>query len=244
MNWPRPWSRRRAPQRPAARLTFRPRLEALEDRQLLNSSSVLDANGQRFQLVVDTNNVLTEYTPTFALPLAQNVLRAHLYRDLNGGVGTIVIYTNFAAFDYDYAGGHFLGTNIVEADKAYDRGGHIRFDITYSQGANFVTIDYSLTTAGVISVPGQIAVLMHPFQDAQGNIGVEVSYFDTVTTCKLIEYDSAGARFLADNAVSDKTTDVSGRATTSFIQDVTYISNQAFEYSDTSALFLGDFIGI
>src|SRR5205823_10475881 len=109
--------------------------------------------------------------------LAQDVLRAHAYRDVNGGIGIIVVYTNFMAFDYDYAGGHFLGENIVDADKAYDRFGNIQFDVTYTQGGSFVTIEYTSTSARVIDVPGTVAVLIHPYQDANGTIAQLVSYF-------------------------------------------------------------------
>src|SRR5262249_24173346 len=59
MNWMRNWfAPRRAKSTPA---TFRPRLEPLKDRQLLNASSVFDGAGHRVTFVVDDTNTLTRY---------------------------------------------------------------------------------------------------------------------------------------------------------------------------------------
>jgi hypothetical protein len=242
MRWLRNLLDRASQHRPAPqRRSFRPRLEELEERRVLNSSTVYDALGNRTVFVVYDNNALYRYDQNGAQILAQNVLRVHGYLQPNGQVGVIVVYTSFAAFDYNSNGGHFLGNNIVDADKAYDKDGHIQEDVTYTVGANFMTIEYTDTSVRVVPQTGLVAVLIHPFRDSQGNLGQEVAYFDSVTTDTLIEYDSTGARFLAKNATADKTFTTDGAQ---FVTDVTYISNLGFEYSNLDALFLGDNIPI
>jgi hypothetical protein len=106
---------------PAARRpAFRPRLEALEDRRLLNASAVLDAAGNTFRLNVDAGGKLTETYLGQTATLAAGVLRAHAYRDSDGGIGITVVYDlhngTFAAFDYDHTGGHYLGDNVIDVD--------------------------------------------------------------------------------------------------------------------------------
>src|SRR5262249_3171193 len=244
MGWFGRWFSRGTPERRTVSRapTFRPHLEPLEDRRLLNVSSVIDASGQRTVFAVYTNNDMYRYDNTGAHILAHNVLRAHGYRDSDGSVGVTVIYTSFAAFNYDHFGGRLLGVNIVDADLAYDRGGHAYYFFTTSEGSNFHTFrQIDNEAAFEIVVPGTIATLIHPFQDAHGGLGLEVSYFDTVTSNVLIEYDSDGVRFLAHDAVADRTWDTSG---VNFELAVTYISDQAFIYSRQGALFVGNNIAI
>src|SRR5262249_50089826 len=142
----RPDRRAGPPKRPH---TFRPRLEALEDRQLLNASTAFDALGNPLRLIVEDNGKLTQtyLGQTTTLNAADGefqVLRAHAYRDSTGGIGITVIYKPteatsqlYMAFDYDHTGGHFLGNNIVDVDKAFDRAGHIQEDVTYVGGGKF-----------------------------------------------------------------------------------------------------------
>jgi hypothetical protein len=82
-----------------------------------------------------------------------------------------------------------------------------------------------------------VAVLIHPYPDHDGSVALIVEYFDSVTTNTVVQYDSTGAHFLANNAVADKAFAPDG---IQFILDVCYISNQGFEYSDKAVLYLGD----
>jgi hypothetical protein len=234
--FPRP--RRTAPPRPP----FRPRLEALEDRRLLNASSVIDALGNHTIIVVRSDNSLVRYDQTGGHLLASSgVLRAHGYLQPNGQVGVIVVYTSFVAIDYDSGGGHFLGNNIIDADKAYDSAGHVQEDVTYSSGPGFITFEYTATGARQVAQGSFVALLIHPYRDGQGRLAEEVSYFNSVTSCTLIQYDSTGAHMLAQNAVADQAFDLAGQQ---FFLDVTYISNNAFEYTNTGATNLGNNIPI
>jgi len=239
------WSRKRPESAPKTRPAFRPRLEALEDRLALNFSSVIDSAGNNVIFAVYDNGSLYQYDKTGAHLLAPaNVLRVHGYRNFDGTVGLIVIYNsslNFMAFDYNNQGATFLGENIVDAAKAYDKNNSVVLDVTFSSGGSFVTVEYTPTTATVVDQGTNVAVLIHPFQDAQGAVGRLVSYFDTVTSCTLIQYDSTGALFLAEDAVADKTVAPNGAT---FILDVTFISNDAVSYTPTEALYRGNNISI
>jgi len=232
MSWMRKWF---SPRRPKlAPRTFRPCLESLEDRQLLNASSVFDAAGRRVTFVVDNTNTLTRYDRTGAHVITHNVLRAHGYRDINGGVGITIAFTNFTAVDVNHTGTHSLGNNIVDAAKAFDAHGHFVFDITYSMGPSFLTTEFANAGSHTVSSPGSIAVLVHPFQDRHGKIGREMSFFDTVTSCTLVQVDANGtAHTLMQNAVADLT--INPRSG-SFILDIcTVNSNQWTEITPSGS---------
>jgi hypothetical protein len=152
--------------------TARPQLEALEGRQLLNASAVFGAAGNTFRLLVDNTGTLTETYLGRTATLATGVLRAHAYRDSDGSIGITVVYQNFSAFDYDHTGGHYLGGNIHDVDKAFDRAGHIQEDVTYELVANkFTTFEYTSTAAYQVAQGGFFTLLIRPFQDSQGNLG-------------------------------------------------------------------------
>jgi hypothetical protein len=219
--------------------TTRPQLEALEDRQLLNASAAFDAAGNKLQLLVDTAGTLTEIYLGQTTTLATDVRRAHAYRDSDGSVGFTILYQNLNAYDYDHTGGHYLGQNIVDVDKAFDRAGHLQEDITYSTPGGFATFEY--TSAGARQVPQQgiDEVLIHPFQDSQGNLGEDVSYINFnngAFTVTLVEYDSGGAHYLGQNAEADRAYDPTGQQTA---LDITYASGVAVEYTNSSATLLG-----
>jgi len=238
---PRPASPR---PRPAARprAAFRPRLEALEDRRLLNASTAFDAAGNPLRLVVDNAGQLTETYLGQTAPLATGVLRAHAYRDSDGGIGITVVYQNESAYDYDHTGGHYLGQNIIDVDKAFDRAGHIQEDVTYRLDLfTYATIEYTSTAVYVVPQPDDtFPLLIHPFQDSQGNLGEDVTYFDLnnpLTTGTLIEYDSSGAHYMGQDAEADRAYDSSGQQ---FVYDVTYyLSDVAIEYTNGSPTVLG-----
>jgi hypothetical protein len=240
------WLMNRASRRsPAARrrCAFRPRLEALEDRRLLNASAVLDAAGNTFRLNVDATGRLTETYLGQTTTLANGVLRAHAYRDSNGGIGITVVYDlhngTFAAYDYDHTGGHYLGNNVIDVDKAYDRAGRIQEDLTYSGPTGFSTVEYTSTGAYVVPQGGFYGLLIHPFQDAWGALGEDVSYVTlgpSGFSTTLIEYDSAGAHYQGRDAVADRYYDPAGRG---FLYDVTFKGDAAFEYTDKVVTPLG-----
>jgi hypothetical protein len=140
---------------------------------------------------------------------------------------------------YDHTGGHFLGTNIVDVDKAFDRAGHIQEDVTYEVNGAFSTFEYNDTGGHQITYNTNVYVelLIHPFVDAYGKLGEDVSYFSSEARNTLIEYDSAGAHFLANDAVADRAWNVQGN---NFVLDVVYIAGSAFEYTPKTVIHLGD----
>jgi hypothetical protein len=239
MTWFRNLIARASRPRPARRPrpSCRPRLEALEDRQLLNASAVLDAAGNTFRLVVDKAGTLTETYLGQTATLADGVLRAHAYRDSDGSIGVTVVYQNLTAYDYDHTGGHYLGQNIFDVDKAFDRAGHIQEDVTYgSPSLNFVTIEYTSTAVYQVAQGLFDALFIHPFQDSQGNLGEDVTYALSSTSSTLVEYDSGGAHYMGQGAKADRAYGPSGGQ---FAYDVTYLSGVAVEYTNSSATLLG-----
>jgi hypothetical protein len=238
MTWFRNLLSRASRSRPAGRPrpAFRPWLEALECRQLLNASTAFDAAGNAFTLVSDENGKLTETYLGQTTTLATGVTRAHAYRDSDGSVGFTISYTNRIAVDYDHTGGHLLGQHIFDAAKAFDKAGHAQLDITYLSGGVFATFEYTSTGAHQFPQQGFSALQVHPFQDGQGNIGEDVTYFNGGNTPILVEYDSSGAHYVAQDAVADHAYGPSGQQTAF---DVTYDSGVAVEYTNSSATVLG-----
>jgi len=225
--------------------TARPQLEALEDRQLLNASAAFDAAGNQLRLLVDNLGNLTETYLGRTTQLATGVQRAHAYRDSDGSIGITVVYNNLTAYDYDHTGGHYLGQNIADVDKAFDRAGHIQEDVTYGTlGGGFVTIEYTSTGAHQVAQGGFFALLIHPFQDSHGNLGEDVTYVtrtNGTATVTLVEYDSGGAHYLGQDAEADRAYGPSGQQTA---LDVTYFSaDVAVEYTNNSVTLLGTDIG-
>jgi hypothetical protein len=248
MTWFRNLIARTSRPAPRPRPPCRPRLEALEGRQLLNASTAFDAAGNQLRLLVDTSGKLTETYLGQTATLATGVARAHAYRDSDGSIGITVVYNNgFTAYDYDHTGGHYLGQHIFDVDKAFDRAGHVQEDVTYYAGGNtYATFEYTSTGAyQVAQPPGTYALQIHPFQDSQGNLGEDVTYFDLnngVYVQSLIEYDSTGGRYIGQGAVADRAYDPTGQQ---FAYDVSYYASfVAVEYTNSSATLLGtDILG-
>jgi hypothetical protein len=243
MTWFRNLLARASRPRPAPRprLSVRPRLEALECRQLLNASTAFDAAGNPFTLVVDNAGTLTRTYLGQTATLATDVRRAHAYRDSDGSVGFTIIYNRLNAYDYDHTGGHFLGLGIVDVGKAFDRAGHLQEDITYATPGGYVTYEYTSTGAHQVPQQGFFEITIHPFQDRQGNLGEDVTYFrfnaDVFLAGTLIEYDSSGAHYMVKDAVADRAYGPSGQQVAF---DVTYYTSfVAVEYTNSSATVLG-----
>jgi hypothetical protein len=243
MTWLRNLIARAPRPRPAARPrpASRPRLEALECRQLLNASTAFDAAGNTFRLVVDKAGKLTETYQGQTTILATGVHRAHAYRDSDGGIGVTVIYQNETAYDYDHTGGHYLGQNILDVGKAFDKACHLQEDVTYRLDLfTYATIEYTSTAVYVVPQPDDtFPLLIHPFQDSQGNLGQDVTYHglkNGATTGTLVEYDSAGAHYLGQDAMADRAYGPSGQQ---FALDITYFSGVAVEYTNGPATALG-----
>jgi len=251
MPWFSSWFKRSTPKSRirAPRPALRPQLEVLEDRVAMNASSIFDAGGQLVRVVVNNQNVMIRYDQTGAHHLANKVLRAHVYRDPQGNIGISVVYTTFKAFDF-YTG-TFLGDNIIDYAKAYDRSGNVLIDVTHTTGSDFFTSETTAAGTRLIpNPPGIIALLIHPYQDSNGNFAKEISRFDTVTTCKLYQSDSTGVHFLAKDAVADKAYTGGpgwsrfGSGGARFVLDVTHINDRAFEFTNTYSILLGTNISI
>ena len=235
MTWFRNLFARASRPRPAGR----PRLEALEGRQLLNASAAFDAAGHTLQLIADKTGTLTETYLGQTTTLATGVYRAHAYRDSDGSIGMTVVYNNLTAYDYDHTGGHYLGEHIVDVDKAFDKAGHLQEDVTYNGGGSYATFEYTSTGGRLVAQGGFLALLIHPFQDGQGGLGEDVTYYPTgAGSTTLVEYDAGGAHYVGQDAVADRAYGPSGQQ---FAYDVTYgfPKDYAFEYTNSSATLLG-----
>ena len=122
-------------------------------------------------------------------------------------------------------------------DKAFDKAGHVQEDVTYTTIAGFATYEYTSTAAHQVAQGGFDSIFIHPFQDGQGNLGEDVTYYPTgAATNTLIEYDSTGAHYLGQNAVADRAYGPDGQQTA---LDVTYSQGVAVEYTNSSATVLG-----
>src|SRR5262249_19514194 len=144
------------------------------------------------------------------------------------------------AYDYDHTGGHYLGGNLFDVDKAFDRAGHVQEDVTYNVGGNYATFEYTSTAAYQVAQGGFNVITIHPFQDSKGNLGEDVAYFGAPGP-SLIEYDSGGAHYVGENAVADRAYAPAGQQ---FAYDVTYfVPGVAVEYTNGSATALGTNIG-
>src|SRR5262249_48605718 len=138
-------------------------------------------------------------------------------------------------FDFDHNGGHYLGQNIIDVDKAFDKAGHVQEDVTYNVGGTYATFEYTNTGAKQVAQGGFFSLLIHPFQDSQGNLGEDVTY-QGGTGRTLIEYDSSGAHYMGQEAQADRAYGPSGQQ---FVYDVTHSTDVAVEYTNSSATLLG-----
>ncbi len=109
--------------RSADRGRFRPEVEGLEERQVLNAAAIFTPAGQLVTITVRQDGTLwrndsvrgsvkQDFRP------GQTVRVAHPYLDANNKVGVDVVFSDGMAFEYDSLGSHFVGNNILDLSRS------------------------------------------------------------------------------------------------------------------------------
>jgi hypothetical protein len=112
-------------------------VEALEDRNLLNVSTVFDSAGNIVQFVVYQGGGLVRYDATGGHVVVNSGVRvAHGFRDFAGQVGVDIVLSSGAALEYDSTGGHMLASSgVLDLSRAYDARGNFKLDVVYTTGS-------------------------------------------------------------------------------------------------------------
>jgi hypothetical protein len=197
MNWLRNLFGKGPARREAQRPTFRPRLEELEDRRLLNVSPVFDSMGNRTTFAVYDNGALYQYTSTSVTVLATSGVRvAHGFRDRSGNVGLDVVYDTGAAFEYDSTGGRMIASSgILDLSRAYDAAGNFRLEVLYNDGSGFTGNLYQYTNTSVTFL-GSGVRFATAYVDAAGKLGLAYGIVDSSTNQFVYTVDSFGIQTL------------------------------------------------
>ncbi len=180
MKWLRRWlsPSRRNDRSGQSGPTFRPRVEALEDRNLLNVSSVFDSAGNLVQFVVFQGGGLVRYDSNGSgtVLVDSGVRVVHAFKDPTGQVGLDVVYFDGRAFEYDSTGVHFMGDHILNLSRAYDAAGNFKLDVIYTTGSppfgpdlTGQLIEYTNTTVTKLA---DNARWVSAYVDANGGLGI------------------------------------------------------------------------
>jgi hypothetical protein len=246
-------SRRRLVASPAV---YRPRLEALEDRRLLNANQVFDALGQPVLFVAYADGTAVRYDSGGATILyngslmqsgqqTQAVESIHGFRDPFGNVGFDVVFSSvlsngvFVHHDWqvvDAAGAHDQGTGLYgihSASTVYDPAGNRVLDIVQSNGE----WDHYTNAGGAVfgpGVPGQS--VYNSASTSFDNLGRPIYdvVFDTVLVNGQVKHDqwyrydaSGGPLFQGDNITAvSQTFDNSGL----LVLQITYTNGSVYTY--------------
>jgi hypothetical protein len=244
------WARRSpsSVQRPA----FRPRLEALEDRHLLNVSSVFDSAGNLTQFVVEQGGALLRYDNAGGHVLASSGVRVvHAFRDLSGQVGLDVVYSSGLAFEYDSTGGRFMGSQILNMSRAYDAKGNFKLDVLYDTtdmppfGNDLKGTLVEYTNTSVMKLADNVRWVSN-YVDPNGGLGIAVGMVVTGGNLVAFRSDSTGSTPLYD-APDGSTQDVTDYSQAEDLGghvwvDVTFgrfAGTYALEYRPTGVMLLG-----
>jgi hypothetical protein len=242
--------------RPAPALsTFRPCLEALEDRNLMNVSTVFDAAGNRTVLVVAQDGSLVEYTSSTGfnpMVLTTSGIRvAHAFLDSTGAPAFDIIYSSGQAFEYDSTGGHFIGDHILDMSRVVDRHGNFKLDVLsttasppYHPDLTGTLFEYTSTSATMLSTNAR---WVSNYVDPNGGLGIAVGL---ITGGNLVAFrqDSTGSFLLynaPDGATQDitdygQTTDPITGAIWSVVTHGRFAGTYAIESRPTGAVTIGN----
>jgi hypothetical protein len=243
--------------RPApARSTFRPCLEALEDRNLMNVSTVFDAAGNRTVLLVAQDGSLLEYTSSTGfnpMVLTTSGIRvAHAFLDSTGAPAFDIIYQSGQAFEYDSTGGHFMGPNILDMSRVVDRHGNFKLDVLFAKTGSSPPFSVDLTgnlyeyTSTSVTQLSTDARWVSNYVDPNGGLGIAVGL---ISGGNLVAFrqDSTGSFLLynsPDGATQDitdygQTTDPISGAVWSVVTHGRFAGTYAIEYRPTGAVTIG-----
>jgi hypothetical protein len=228
-------------------------VEALEDRNLLNVSSVFDSAGNLVQFAVYQNGSLIRYNDGAATVLANSGVRvAHAFRDPSGQASVDIVYSSGAAVEYDSTGGHVLAASgVLDASRAYDALGNFKLDVVYTTaspplGPNLTgtLIEYTSTTATKLA---DNVRWVSNYVDPNGGLGIAVGIVSSGGNLVAFRSDTTGTALLynSPNAATQDITDycqTSGPngAVLSIITFGRFAGTYAVETYTTGAVILGD----
>jgi hypothetical protein len=266
MKWFRNWLAALRGPRPALPCSSaRPRLEALEGRNLMNVSSAFDAAGNITTLMVLQSGELVQYgTSTGFNPLilvdpstgAPPVRVAHAYRDQNGLIGMDVVYQSGLAFEYDSTHALFMGDQILDLSRAWDNNGNFKLDVLYTTAAppfgpdlRGTLVEYTSTSVTTLSANARWATA---YLDANGGLGIAVGIFASNGNLVAFRNDSIG-NFLLYNSPDGATQDITDYGQTidpttgAVWSDITFgrfAGTYAIESRPTGQVTIGDGMNI
>ncbi|QJW97654.1 hypothetical protein [Frigoriglobus tundricola] len=183
------WFRNRRTER-ARPNTFRPRVEALDDRCVPSASSVLASNGLN-QVYVDANSDLVLVSPNGQQTALYDgsVRTAQGFRAADGALGIDVVFTDGSAIHYDPSAGGvltlsntFFGGNILDLSTAYSASGRVRIDVLVANSGSPSTalgqtghVMEFTTSGGLQSLAlGTHVRWVSAYQDTAGNTGIAI----------------------------------------------------------------------
>ncbi len=179
---------------------FRPRVEELEDRRLMNVSPAFDSQGHLYRLFVYDNGSMALSGPTgYHVLASSNVRVAHLFRDARGQVGMDVVYTNGNAYETDSFGGRFMGSKVLDLSRAYDARGNSLLEILYDDGSG-ITGNLFQGYGSTFTKVATGVRFATAYVDFAGNLGRAIATIDFAANETAYTQDSAGTRVLYHGA--------------------------------------------
>jgi hypothetical protein len=175
----------------------RPRLEALEDRNVMNVSVAFSAAGDMTVVAVYDNGAMVSYDSAGAHLLADSGIRvAHLFRDPSGQVGLDVVSAAGAAVEYDSTGAHVLATSgVLDLSRAYRADGDFKLEVLYNDGSGLTgrLVEYTPTSVTLLNTAAYFATA---YIDAAGQFGLAIGTVDAVANALVSAADSRGTTTL------------------------------------------------
>jgi hypothetical protein len=186
---------------------YRPRLEALEERQLLNASRVFDTAGQPIIFIARQDGSLTRFDASGPHLLfdglnGTRVNWVHAFQDPQGKIGFDVVFQlvaidgtiqNGAWVVYDSAGSHYEGSGLVTASTAYGPAGNKVIDVV---DGSFHWLEYDAAGVHVMNATDRLNAVSSSF-DASGHRVLDVIYTNfagqSAGVYEWVHYDTAGS---------------------------------------------------
>jgi hypothetical protein len=172
-------------------LSYRPQLEGLEERLVLNASRVWDAAGNLYYFVNYANGGLYRYDATGVSFLGGGVRSVHAFRDAQGLLGFDVVFDTGptpsgvnapeVGIEYDATGSHYISSGLVSAATSYDNLGRKTVDLVFDpelqSGAGYYSDWYEYDDASPNGrLMGHNQSHVETTFDAAGNKAIDVVY--------------------------------------------------------------------